>query len=79
MDLTQENQAKIDSYGVEQLLARVRFAPIGDPWMQGETGAYWLVRLREKRNEDLNAFVDASKSIGWVREGVHPAMYFSNN
>lgn len=79
MDLTPENKAKIDAMGVEQLLARVRFAPIGDPWMQGDTGGYWLVRLREKRNEDLDAFINASKRIGWVREGVHPAMDFSNN
>lgn len=65
MDLTPENKATIDAKGVEQLLAVVRFAKPGEQWMCGETGQYWLVRLRELRHKDVNAFVEASKRIGW--------------
>jgi hypothetical protein len=66
MDLTPENQAHIDQQTLEQLLAYVRFAHAGDKWMTGETGAYWLVRLRDLRVADGAAFIEASKRIGWA-------------
>lgn len=67
MDLTKENKEYIDSLDVEQLLDRVRFAPVGDKWFMGETGPYWLKRLGELRDQDNDAYVAASKRIGWER------------
>jgi hypothetical protein len=67
MNLTPENKAIIDAYSVEELLRHNRFAPIGDPWFQDETGDYWLRRLAQKRDEDNAAYVQASKRIGWDR------------
>lgn len=65
MDLTPEHKAYIDSCDIYTLLFRVRFAPVGDPWFQGETGAYWVKRLAEVRAQDNNAYVAASKDMGW--------------
>jgi hypothetical protein len=67
MQLTEENKRHIDSLDVYQLLYKNRFAPIGDPWFQGETGEYWIKRLAQKRDEDHGAFVAASKDMGWER------------
>lgn len=51
MDLTPENKKYIDGLSYYSLLSRWRFAPIADPWFQGETGTYWSKRLSEKRQE----------------------------
>ena len=64
MQLTDENKTYIDSLSVEALLERARFAPIGDPWFQGETGTYWMKRLAELRNANNGAYVAASKRMG---------------
>jgi len=66
MDLTPDRKAKIDSMAYEDLLYRWRFAPIGDPWFQGETGEYWGKRMKELREQEKN-HVQASKIIGWDR------------
>jgi hypothetical protein len=63
--MTQETKDHIDSLSVCELLRKVRFAPAGDPLMQGEVGAYWLARLAEKRAENNAAYVQASKQLGW--------------
>lgn len=55
----------IDAMSVSKLLAEVRFAPVGDPKFQGEQGAYRLARLKELRDKDPDAYVRASKDIGW--------------
>ena len=65
MDLTPERKAIIDNYSYEQLLSRWRFAPIGDPWFQGETGDYCGDRMAFLRDQDNAAHVVASKNIGW--------------
>lgn len=67
MDLTPENKSRIDAKSYEALLSGVRFAPVGDPWFQGDTGKYWLERMRELRSQpDGDAkHTSASKSIGW--------------
>lgn len=65
MKLTPENKAIIDGKNIEQLLQKVRFAPIGDPWFQDETGDYWLKRMAELRDANPGAYVAASKNIGW--------------
>lgn len=65
MELTKENKEYIDGLDYEQLLSQWRFAPVGNPWFQGETGKYWKKRMGEKRSEDPNGTVQASKNIGW--------------
>jgi hypothetical protein len=64
MKLTKENKKWIDSISYEQLLGMWRFAPVGDPWFEGETGDYWSKRMKELREQGAD-HVGASKSIGW--------------
>lgn len=63
MDLTPELKAEIDSYNVYTLLERWRFAPVGDPIFQGESGEYWQKRLMEEKNRNHAAFVLVSKQL----------------
>ncbi len=66
MQLTPENKAHIDSLGYCQLLSHWRFAPMDDPYFQGETGEYWGQRMAELRKEQGDAMhTAASKAIGW--------------
>jgi len=65
MDLNKENKAFIENLDIEQLLYKVRYAKIGDKWMQGQTGKFWMDRLATLRNKDNEAYVRASKDIGW--------------
>lgn len=65
MDLTPENKDFIDSLSYEGLLRRWRFAPVGDQWFQGETGAYWGERMAKMRSAEPDNGVAASKAIGW--------------
>jgi len=51
MDLTPERKKTIDEMSYRQLLYHWRFAPVGNPWFQGETGKYWGERLSQLRNE----------------------------
>jgi len=67
MKLTPKLKAQIDAKSYEQLLSRWRFAPVGDPMFQGESGDYWADRMSKMRAEpggDTRHIV-ASKSIGW--------------
>jgi len=64
MDLTPENKASIDARSYEGLLAKWRYAAVGDPWFQGETGEYWGERMAKLRSEDPGGAVAASKRIG---------------
>ena len=70
MKLTPENKAHIDSLSYESLLSHWRFAPVGDPWFQDDTGDYWGVRMADLRNAPggNDAHVTASKTIGWERQ-----------
>jgi hypothetical protein len=65
MTLTIENRSHIDSLSHYDLLYKIRFAPVGDEWMQGETGAYWLQRRETLRQADLGGAVADSKALGW--------------
>jgi hypothetical protein len=65
MDLTPFNKEYIDSLSVFSLLQNWRFAHSDNPWFQGETGQYWADRMAELRNKDNDAYVQASKDIGW--------------
>jgi len=67
MKLTPKNKAYIDGLDYEQLLSHWRFAAVGDPWFEGETGKYWAERLGEMKEADPNRHVIASKSIGWTK------------
>jgi hypothetical protein len=67
MDLTAENKTYIDSLNIEKLLSKIRFAPLGDKWFQGETGDYLMKRYAELRDKDPAAHVAASKFLGWDR------------
>jgi len=65
MTLTPELKAEIDAKDVEELLRRVRYAPPGSTLFAGESGEYWFKRLDELRSQDNDAYVAASKRIGW--------------
>lgn len=67
MELTEERKKRIDSMSYENLLSHWRFARIGDPWFQGETGKYWADRMKELRSRPGgdDKHVQASKNIGW--------------
>jgi len=65
MKLTPENKAQIDAHSYETLLCKWRFAPIGDPWFQDETGEYWGKRMVYMRDQTNDNGVSASKRIGW--------------
>lgn len=65
MDLTQENKQYIDSLDLVELLRHWRFAQVGDKWFVGETGEYWGKRMFSLRDQDNDAWVSASKLIGW--------------
>lgn len=69
MQLTESNKKHIDGMSYTALLSAWRFAPVGDPWFQGETGAYWGKRMRELREQPggQDRHVAASKGIGWER------------
>lgn len=67
MELTEKNKEYIDGLSYESLLSRWRNAPLGDTWLQGETGTYWGKRMAELRKQPggQEKHVSASKSIGW--------------
>jgi len=64
--MTEDQKRWIDGATYGQLLRRWRFAPVGDPFFQGDTGDYYAEALRRKKEEvGDDAAVSASKSIGW--------------
>lgn len=64
--LTDADKARIDAMDYKSLLRRWRFAPVGDPLLQGETGDYYSTVMRAKGDViGHSAQVEASKSIGW--------------
>jgi zona occludens toxin (predicted ATPase) len=59
--MTDEMKQRIDAMTREEMARQWRFAPMGDPMFQGETGDYFGQRFRE-----LGGFSPAiSKDIGW--------------
>ena len=56
-----EDKARIDAMTREELARSARFAPIGDPIWQGETGEYTARRFAELGGWDP----ELSKKIGW--------------
>jgi hypothetical protein len=56
----------IDNASYEQLFYKWRFAPIGDPLFQGETGDYFTHQLTLKREPlTLEERVAISKRLSW--------------
>ncbi len=60
-----EDKQWIDEAPYEDLLRKWRFARVGDPMLQGDTGGYLSKMLTQKRNADPAAAVYASKRVGW--------------
>lgn len=67
MGLTPGRKKHIDSLSYLELLNQWRFASVGDPWFQGETGKYWSERMHELRSRPSgqDEHVAASKTLGW--------------
>lgn len=65
-----ERRKWIDEASIEDLLAKNRFAKAGDPFFMGELGKYFLEIMAAKRFADPDAYIRASKAIGWG--GVSP-------
>jgi len=64
--INDEMKQWIDNASYEDLLRKNRTAPVGDPFFQGETGAYYMgVMAAKKKQVGNDAHVAASKSIGW--------------
>lgn len=56
----------IDKASYAELLSTWRHSPVGSPYFQGETGAYYAKVMKEKRENVGNAeHARASKTIGW--------------
>lgn len=67
MILSPTNKNEIDKLDLVELLRIWRFAPPGDPRMQGETGKYIAERMQDLRAAagGAQAWVSASKEVGW--------------
>jgi hypothetical protein len=67
MKLTPELQTKIENMTHQEVLSKIRFAPIGDTLFQGESGEFVMKRLQQLRDEPGGAerHTAASKAIGW--------------
>jgi len=59
--LTEIEKARIDAMSREELAIKLRFAPIGDKFWQGEHGDYAMRRFRELGSMSP----EISKKIGW--------------
>ena len=65
MKLTDELKQKIDNMSYADMLAKWRFAPIGDNLFQDDSGKYFSDRMFALRDAKPEAAVAASKAIGW--------------
>lgn len=64
--ISDADKAKIDAMSYYDLLKGWRFAPVGDPLFQGETGDYYAQVMAKKRVEvGPDAHTGISKEIGW--------------
>lgn len=55
----------IENAGLDDLLRRWRFEPIGSAWFVGEVGKAFTKRMSKVREEDPAAWAAASKRVGW--------------
>lgn len=63
--MTPEQKKWIDEASYVDLLQKWRFAPVGDPMFQGDTGDYYSKVMFEKRAKEGDGGVSASKMVGW--------------
>jgi hypothetical protein len=64
--IDESTKKMIDSMNYEHMLRLWRFASMGDPLFQGETGKYFAEVMKKRRSEISNSEqVRASKTIGW--------------
>jgi hypothetical protein len=64
MKLTPATKKRIDGLTYFRLLRVWRFAAVGSPWLEGETGQYWRERMAQLRAADPAGAVADSKSLG---------------
>lgn len=64
LDSMQETKRAIGSMSYKEMLRRWRFAPIGDPLFQGESGEYFRQKMVEKRAAEQNP-ATVPKRIRW--------------
>ena len=61
-----EQKEWIDNASYYELLKLWRFAPSGEPKLQGEVGRYYSIMLNQRRDEvGQEEHVRTSKRIGW--------------
>jgi len=66
MKTKKEIKKQIDEMTYESMLSLWRFAPVGHPMFQGETGDYYAKVMREKAAKITDSErVAASKLVGW--------------
>jgi hypothetical protein len=65
--MTADEKEWIDNATIEQLLNKWRFAPIGSAYFceDQERTSYFQKVMNQKRAADHEAYVRASKNIGW--------------
>jgi signal transduction histidine kinase len=64
--MTDKLKEQIDKMSYISMLNKWRFASIGDPLFQGETGDYFKKVMAEKRSKiDDNKLSTFSKNLGW--------------
>lgn len=64
--MTPEQKAWIDNATYEDLFRKWRFAPIGDPLLQGEAGDHFVKMFNKRRSEiGSEEHTRISKRIGW--------------
>jgi len=63
--MTKEEKDWIDKATLKELLRKNRFEPAGSTWFHGERGVYHLTVMNRKREQYPDAWVRASKELGW--------------
>lgn len=62
----QQMREWIDNATYRQLFNHWRFAPVGDPFFQGEVGKYYTKIMMQKKREAGDAeHTRISKELGW--------------
>lgn len=64
--MTEFEKKWIDCASYKQLLAKIRFEPVGSSWLTGDTGQHFMARFKElKAQTSSDEQVRASKELGW--------------
>lgn len=65
--MTTKQKNWIDNASYIQLLEHWRYAPVGDTMFVGEAGSYYQKVMNEKKTQEPDGGVAASKAVGWER------------